>query len=170
MGAGVTRFPAHQRVASYPLDHGSLVRRDGFEPPWPLRAPDLQSGAFVRSATDARVPCGIRTRKSSGHSRVPQPLGSRHQCSVTGSNRRPLRCGRSALPAELTERAPRRTRTSNDGFVVRHDLRFTRGAWSLVPARGNEPRPLPCRGSALPLSYAGVRDADRPGGLALHTG
>jgi hypothetical protein len=80
----------------------------------------------------------------------------RHQCSVTGSNRRPLRCGRNALPSELTERAPRRTRTSNDGFVVRHDLRFTRGAW--VPARGNEPRPLPCRGSALPLSYAGARD------------
>jgi hypothetical protein len=93
------------------------------------KEPDLRSGAFSRSATDARGALPESNRPCRFHGPAPSHDGKRHQCSVTGSNRRPLRCGRSALPTELTERAPRRTRTSNDGSVIRHDLRFTRGAW-----------------------------------------
>lgn len=94
---------------------------------------------------------------------IPQPSGSQpdalplelHPQSIRqDSNLRHPRCGRGALAAELLIGAPRRTRTSNDGFVVRHDLRFTIGAG--YPHEELNLGPPPCHGGALPLSYTGM--------------
>jgi hypothetical protein len=83
-------------VASYPLDHRSLVRRDGLEPSCGM--PGLQPGAVAAAPPTRGVPYRIRTGQSSGHSRVPQPLGSRHQSIRQDSNLREAVCGTAALP------------------------------------------------------------------------
>lgn len=44
----------HHRVrCRHAVARASLVREDGFEPPWPLRAGGLQPPAFIRSAIHA---------------------------------------------------------------------------------------------------------------------
>ena len=96
----------------------------------PVR-PGLQPGAIVHSATDAQgCPTGFEpvqawlTTKSLSHlGQGTSRPGRFRTCD--------LRRVKAALhQTELQAvRAPRRTRTSNDEFVIRHDLRFTMRAW-----------------------------------------
>src|ERR1019366_4409998 len=85
------------RLLPSPLDHGSLVRRDGFEPPcpWDLVYSQAQSSTLPPTLG---VPYGIRTRQSLAHNQVPQPLGSRHQSARQVSNLRPPPCESGAPP------------------------------------------------------------------------
>ena len=63
--------------------------------------------------------------------------------------------GRSAADSAAGEmRAPGGTRTPITGSVIRHDLRFTTGAW--YPRQEMSLRPPASRAGALPLSYAGM--------------
>src|SRR5438552_4532567 len=71
-------------------------------------APNIQAGLSSRSSqsqkaglpTEAAGNQTVRLRQ--GFGRQPSRLRREGWWAVTGSNRRPLRCKRSALPAELT--------------------------------------------------------------------
>src|SRR4029079_4780355 len=77
----------------------------------------------VAKATIDRVPRGIRTPVTAVKGRCPGPLddgdAGQRWWSQTGSNRRPLACHASALPAELWPHA-RRAKLRNHPWYVKN--------------------------------------------------
>lgn len=112
-------------------------------------------------------PAGLTTCPTHGWGdrRVLPPLrpGSQPGSSLLGSATMVDQAGLEPAPrgvwdrcsaAELLIGAPRRTRTSNDGFVVRHDLLFTMRARTRTPFRPGGLRRVVA--ALCHLSYAGL--------------
>jgi hypothetical protein len=93
-------------------------------------------------------------RPSCGEPQSPRPESNWDNRASDARRQIPLP-GRRALPEARSRRcAPGGTRTPITGSVIRHDLRFTTGAW--YPRQEMSLRPPASRAGALPLSYAGM--------------
>ena len=143
-----------------------MVGEAGVEPAQPKRP--VYSRVFSpHDQLALGVPDGYRPRSYPVHGRVPRFLGP--GTSRPGRCRTCcLRCVKAALfPDELQAvRAPGRTRTSTAGFVGRHDLRFTTGAW--YPRQDTILRPPSRRDGALAAELRGHGGCDGTRTRGLH--
>src|ERR1022692_1482001 len=148
-----------RRAASYPLDHGSIVREEGIEPSVPRRrgygpqsTPPAQLAPGVNNGCRTHI-SGATTRRSATELYPPR-------CPIDVPTAGPPVCETGALPLSYPGlRAPRRTRTSNDGFVIRHDPRFTMRAWYPLEVPTLRPPARVCPVEVLPPWLRCVRAA-----------